>query len=182
MDFSTDLDADALGTVTSTEGGRHTTLRFERLLEAEVAAVWQALTDPVELAIWMNCESVEVVPGGSLVLLFRDGLRQGGAITAWDPPVRFSFEWDDFYPRPGHPVPAAHPMSLVTFELRSEGGQTRLVLEHSRGEPREAGDNLGGWHGHLVALREHLAGNDAVEFNRLFAATRRLYGDVSVAS
>lgn len=169
-----DLDPQRLGTVERTHGGAHTTLRFERQLDATPEEVWRALTEPAELAAWFGCP-VDVIPGVRIEFHFADSPPQDSRIVTWEPPSRLVFEWDDHYPRRTDP---ARAMSLVTFELEQSGAGTRLVLVHSSGEPKEWKDNLGGWHGHLVALREHLAGR-SVEFEPLFAATSRLYEAVA---
>ncbi|PKN79514.1 MAG: hypothetical protein CVU47_10550 [Chloroflexi bacterium HGW-Chloroflexi-9] len=169
-----DLDPQHLGTVERTHGGAHTTLRFERQLDATPEEVWRALTDPAELAVWFGCP-VDVVPGERIAIHFADSSPQDSRIVTWEPPSLLAFEWDDHYPRSTDPD---RSMSLVTFELERSGAGTRLVLVHSNGEPKEWKDNLGGWHGHLVALREHLAGR-SVEFKPLFVATIGLYQAVT---
>lgn len=174
-----DLDEGRLGTVERTHDGAHTTLRFTRQLDASPGAVWGALTDPGELSVWMNCP-VDVVPGERIIFYFGDGdLVQDCAITEWEPGERLAFEWNDYYPR-RDPSDEGYQASLVTFELEAHEGGTRLVLLHTLGQPVSAPENLGGWHGHLVALREHLDGR-RVEFEPLFAVTERFYQGVSIS-
>ena len=65
-------------------------LTFERPLAHPVQRVWQAVTDPAELAAWFpSAVSGQVAPGGALTFDFPDGdMTLEGEVVELEPPRR----------------------------------------------------------------------------------------------
>jgi uncharacterized protein YndB with AHSA1/START domain len=143
-------------------------VRLERLLGAPIDRVWAYLTDSDLRGTWLAPGPLEGRVGGAVTLRFRHGdlsnavedvperyrsmadagHEMAGVVTAWDPPHRLRYTWDD-----------AHEGSEVTFELTAEGDSTRLVVTQRRLAGREAMVSVGaGWHTHLAILADRLDG------------------------
>ena len=78
------------------------TLRFERRIGHPVQAVWEAVTQPSELAHWFPCEvEVELRLEGHMKFHFPEmtladtASTMLGEVTELDPPKRFSFLWGE---------------------------------------------------------------------------------------
>jgi uncharacterized protein YndB with AHSA1/START domain len=105
------------------------TIRKEILIPQPPEQVWQALTDPAELAGWMFPNDIEPRVGHRFT--FRvpanpkagfDGLTVHCEVLECDPPARLVFSWSA-----GAPV----DNTQVSFRLEPDGTGTRLFLEHS---------------------------------------------------
>lgn len=130
---------------------------FERTLEASVARVWQALTDPDDLAAWLESASIGRRVGGDVHIGFDNG-PVTGVVTEWEPPTLLEYTW----------IIEGEPESVVRFELSDVGGATRLVLEHVR-LPESMGPGYGaGWHGYLDRLDDRLAGRGVRDWAERF--------------
>jgi uncharacterized protein YndB with AHSA1/START domain len=77
-------------------------LRFERRIGHPVEAVWEAVTQPSELAHWFPCEvEVELRLGGEMKFHFPEMALPDtastllGEVTEYDPPRRFAFTWGE---------------------------------------------------------------------------------------
>lgn len=153
-------------------------LRFERVLEAPVEAVWQYLVDPELRTRWFMGGELEPRVGGKMHFVFdHDTLSDGDApmperyaknkgktwfetITAWDPPHRLAYSWDN------------GDAGTVTFTLDPVGeGRTRLVLHHTglRG-PQDAKNFGGGWGSHIAVLEARIKGEPVENFWAIHAA------------
>jgi uncharacterized protein YndB with AHSA1/START domain len=128
------------------EAGEIVTVTMERRYPAEVADVWQAITDPERVRRWLLPVTGDFRQGGNFQL---EG-NAGGDIVACEPPrhlvVTFGAE-----------------TSIVDVLLSGDGEQTLLKLTHS--VPIElAGSAAGalyvgpGWDGALLGLGLYLAG------------------------
>jgi uncharacterized protein YndB with AHSA1/START domain len=78
------------------------TLRFERRIGHSVQTVWEAVTQPAELAHWFPCEvEVDLRLGGKMKFHFPELALPDqastllGEVTELDPPTRFSFLWGE---------------------------------------------------------------------------------------
>ena len=137
---------------------------IERFIDAPARLVWDALTRPEHLKEWYmpkpwgavaHCE-MDVRPGGrlSLRVRFEGGpeFALGGTYQEVDPPRRLVHTW----------AMAGDPSeTTVTFELRAELGQTRVVLTHVGFAARaDLEQNDAGWQhqlDRLVTLLESMA-------------------------
>lgn len=149
-------------------------LRFERLLDAPVATVWDFLVVPEKRARWLAGGEFDLRPGGRAEFVFRNGelseqddlppgkyadlageVRFEGRVLEVRAPERLVLEW---------PQPGGEP-AVVTFELEDREGCTLLRLTET-GLGRRA-DLLGaaaGWHAHLGILAAVLAGSAPPSF------------------
>ena len=94
-------------------------VRREVVLEAPLEEVWDALTDPVELAEWFaNDVELDLEPGGDGVFRWDDGEERRAVVEEVDPLRRFAFTWDD-----GH----------VSIELDEVDGGTRVLVTETAG-------------------------------------------------
>lgn len=140
------MTSSLLGTIDRTTG----TVHLERVLPAAPHEVWEALTDPERLGAWLAPVRHGVPgPGATFVLAMNETEAATCTVTAWDPPHRLGIRWD--YTGEG--------LSELALALSAEGGQTRLVLRHSRipADPVQYG---AGWHVHLDHLAAHLEGEE----------------------
>lgn len=149
---------------TITEAGA---VRFERLLPAPVERVWKYLTDAKLRASWFAGGPMELKPGGSVELTFRnsdlapageevpkdyrqyEGMVSTGEVLRAEPPRRLVWLWheDD------------GTANEVSWELEPRGDETLMILTHSRLPNRKMVVGVsGGWHLHLDVLGDVLAG------------------------
>jgi uncharacterized protein YndB with AHSA1/START domain len=140
------------------------TFTITRVLDAPRAAVWQAWTDPDEMAHWYHPRGL-TTPRGSVDVDLRVGGRYrytmvapddaqyptGGVYREVVEPERLVFTWGD----PGDPDDEA-PVATVTLE--DLGEQTRMTfrLDGVAGAPGDDGV-YDGWASALDVLAEHLA-------------------------
>ncbi|MBO9539929.1 SRPBCC family protein [bacterium] len=110
--------------------GDTATLRFERTYPHPPEKVWAALTDPEQLGAWfMTKATIDGRPGGSVEMISGPAqFHWTGPILEWDPPRRYSYEWN----LPPHPHVPNGEASIVTWELFPEGQGTRLKLTHQK--------------------------------------------------
>ena len=166
---------------TVTEAGA---VRFERLLPGSPERVWDYLTDPELRGKWFAAGAIDLRPGGSLTLLFRnadlspddgevpekfrkyEGFESNGQVVRAERPRRLVFDWIE---EPGR-------STEVSFELEPRGEQTLLILTHRRLSNRDAAvDVSGGWHLHLDVLEDVLAGRRPRPFWARQSALEREY-------
>lgn len=128
-----------------TVGGRQM-LRFERRLRHSVATVWQAITDPAELAGWFPWQVViDARVGGTIEFTHPAGTvtAPGAVITELDPPHVFGYRWND---------------ADLRWELTEDGAGCVLVFTHVFAERPPAAKFAAGWHLSHDALASALAG------------------------
>ncbi len=98
--------------------------------------VWRALTEPTELAAWLMPNDFAAREGAS----FRLDARPAHAepfeceVLELDPPRRLRTQW----------IVRGQP-TTVTFELRADGAETVLRVEHDGLSPHEQRNFDGGW-------------------------------------
>jgi uncharacterized protein YndB with AHSA1/START domain len=95
------------------------------ILDAPIQRVWQALTTPAEVAIWLGAIGFEAHLGAEFYFQVDpqgdwDG-KTYSEVTALEPPQQLAFTW--FVP--------GLPKTLVTMTLRNLGRQTEFTLEHT---------------------------------------------------
>jgi uncharacterized protein YndB with AHSA1/START domain len=126
-------------------------LRFERVLAHPVDEVWQALTDPAELAVWFPTHvEGDLEPGGRLTFTFPRGEAEPmtGEVLELDPPRRYVFTWGE---------------DELRFELEPTSAADGCVLRFDvvLGTRDKAARDAAGWHVCLDALRKLLDGAQA---------------------
>jgi uncharacterized protein YndB with AHSA1/START domain len=145
----------SLGTVDRSTGSVH----LERELPVPPEAVWAAITDPGQLAIWLAPLSDGRVGEGSAFTLLMSGTEAAVCtVTAWEPPRKLALTWDY----------TGEERSEVTFLLSASEEGTRLVLDHVKIgiDPAEYG---AGWHAHLDSLGQVLVGDPAQDVSDRYA-------------
>jgi uncharacterized protein YndB with AHSA1/START domain len=101
-------------------------IRREIELDADLARVWQALTDCEEMSDWLGgAVDVEMCPGRNGTIVDDEGIVRHALIGDVDPERRLSFRW---WPEDG-------AVSEVTFELCPTEGGTRLLVTETPLEP-----------------------------------------------
>jgi uncharacterized protein YndB with AHSA1/START domain len=124
------------------------TVALRREYPAEVADVWDAVTDPARLARWFAPVSGDLHEGGTFAV---EGNAEG-EIRECSPPSALTLTW-------------GAPVSLVRVRLTPTAGGTALELQHSV-PAAFAGSGAGalfvgpGWDVALLGLGLHLRGED----------------------
>jgi uncharacterized protein YndB with AHSA1/START domain len=129
-------------------------LRFERRLDHPVEAVWSALTEPSKLIGWLGEVDVDLVEGGRFTVRWLNTDEEGNravmhaTITDLEE-ARLLETSGDIH-------------GVLRWELRPEGEGTLLNFSSKLSLPAEYRTQvLAGWHLHLDALAETLAGGEA---------------------
>lgn len=105
-------------------------------IDAAPAAVWDALTDPRELAAWFGAEgAIDPRPGGAVRFRWPDGSERRGVVLQHDPPHRLTFRWREL--RTSAAGLSAVEAHVVTFTLEPDGSGshdgTRVTVTESNG-------------------------------------------------
>jgi uncharacterized protein YndB with AHSA1/START domain len=107
-------------------------IRREITVEATRGVVWDALTDPRELAAWFGAEAeVDLRVGGAVRFRWPDGTERRGLVVDVDPRHRLAFRWREL--RPSASGLAVAEATVVAFTLKAEGRRTRVTVTESRG-------------------------------------------------
>jgi uncharacterized protein YndB with AHSA1/START domain len=144
------MDA-ADGTLQKLDDGR-ALLRFERRIDHPVDRVWQALTDPeVMRQWWAAADELELREGAPFQIRWLNSDDEGnvaiarGTVSEVDPPKVLELDSD------------IH--GVMRWELQPDGDATRLTFTSTLSLPDDYRSKvLAGWHFHLDALDEALAG------------------------
>jgi uncharacterized protein YndB with AHSA1/START domain len=127
------------------------TIQLRRSYSAPIDAVWHAWTSPEALTRWFRpsdehtttVHALELRVGGKyrIEMVHTSGKRHvvAGAYRELQPPglLAFTWRWED------NPVMSD---TLVTVELRAQGGGTELVLTHRMlVEEKQREDHRHGW-------------------------------------
>jgi uncharacterized protein YndB with AHSA1/START domain len=130
------------------EAGQARVVTIGQQYDAEIADVWDALTNPDRIPRWFLPISGDLRPGGSYQL---EG-NASGKIERCDPPNSFAATWE-----------AGGVVSWIEVRLTAEpGGGTRFELDHINPEDEKWAEfgpgAVGvGWDLALVGLTRHLA-------------------------
>ena len=116
-------------------------VRFERVYDHPVERVWEAISDPAQMRHWFPSPEVshDAREGGSITLSgdpYAPGAKTS-RVLVWDPPHRFSFEWED---------------DELHFTLTEVDEGCRLELVNILSKDGAAARNAAGWEmclGHL---------------------------------
>lgn len=104
----------------------------EVTVAASHEAVWDALTDPGELAAWFGAEAeVDLRVGGAVRFRWPDATERRGLVIEFDPPRRLAFRWREL--RSSNSGLAVADATVVAFTVETEGRGTRVTVTESRG-------------------------------------------------
>lgn len=153
--------------------GETATLLFERFLPHPIEAVWDALTQPEQLATWfMTKATIDGRLGGQVSMVSGPAqFAWTGSILAWEPPHVYAYEWN-LDPRPEMPNGEA---SIVRWELRATEGGTTLTLTHKRLTKGTALGFAPGTHAFLDRLAAQLAGETLPNWMLRYDAVKDAY-------
>jgi len=108
------------GTIQQTD--EMVTFRYERPVHHPIAAVWKAISDPIEAEAWFGGRlEIELKVGGQYVSYHGDGSRVVDRIVRLEPPTLLEHT---FWAQ-------VNPSALVTWELRPADGGCMLNLTHA---------------------------------------------------
>jgi uncharacterized protein YndB with AHSA1/START domain len=163
------------GTV-NVEGG-YATLRYERRLSHPREVVWNAITDPKELARWMNTNAVINGRNGDTIDFVNtvSGFHTKGRILTWEPLSVFEHEW---HIAPNPSLPNGEPESIIRWKLKQDGDsntKTLLTLAHSHLTRPTSLRFAPGWHAYLDRLEAHLNKEVPPDWMQRFAEVKELY-------
>ena len=148
-----DLPQDKLGSVGQLDDGRYY-VTFKRKLQHRIDAVWRAISDPEQLAIWFPQIRLDARLDGRFDIWF-DGNCDGpphvsGTVSRFEPPRVLE-------------------LGSMRFELEATASGCTLTFtdilhfEGPRSDTEIANAVLGGWHRFLDVLEDALDGTTEVE-------------------
>jgi uncharacterized protein YndB with AHSA1/START domain len=164
------------GTVERADDGRYV-ISFERHLPHPVARVWDALTRPDELIGWWGDADVELEEGGRFNVRWLNTDDEGrtaeihATIAKLEPEHLLVLEGD------------IH--GRLRWELTPDGDGTLLSFRSTTAlEPEYVSKVPAGWHFHLDALADHLAGRstDLVDIDARWEPIHELYVEIGSRS
>jgi uncharacterized protein YndB with AHSA1/START domain len=105
----------------------------EITVAAAPEVVWDALTDPGELAAWFGAEAeVDLRVGGAVRFRWADATERRGLVIEIDPPRRLAFRWRELRASNATGLAVAEA-TVVEFTLEAEGPSTRVTVTESHG-------------------------------------------------
>jgi uncharacterized protein YndB with AHSA1/START domain len=137
-----------LGRLQRTTEGRWQ-LRYHRTLGHSPEKVWQALTEPADLAAWFPTDiEGQRATGAALRFPFRngEGPTLDGEMLRYEPPAVLEFRWGND--------------ETLRFELQPDGQGTLLTFVNTFADLGKAARDAAGWHTCLDILAYHLDGQD----------------------
>ena len=149
------------------QGERNRIVVVRRRIDAPLAFLFQAWTDPARFARWFGpkgwtverCE-VDARPGGAWRSWFRTGsgasVYTGGVYIEVEPERRIVFTWDTN-------VAGAEPdlLSVVTVEFAEEPGGVEISITHRKLATAEAIDMDAGWNNTFDSLQQYASAEAA---------------------
>jgi uncharacterized protein YndB with AHSA1/START domain len=138
----------------SAQGERRSVVH-ECVLTAKRSAVWDAITDAREIAVWMQTEAMHFDHhvGGNVHYTWPGGEHSKGTIMIFEPKKAIAYTWHE-----------GGANSTVRLDLRAEDHATDLTLRHRDLTVEQLPSIAAGWHTHLELLEAMLAGR-TLEFN-----------------
>jgi uncharacterized protein YndB with AHSA1/START domain len=143
--------------------------RIERVitLPQPPERVWQALTEPAQLARWFGHRAeVDLRVGGDIFFGWGSGEIARARIEVIDPPRCFAFRWRPYKSDPELPIETGGPTTLVEFSLEQIPQGTRLTLVESGFAvlpaeiyAKSLADNQQGWTEELANLAAYIQGD-----------------------
>lgn len=145
------MTSSEFGTLTTTDDRAR--LEYRRHLDHAPERVWQALSDPGELAAWFPT-TIDGAREAGAALTFRfehielDPMH--GEMLRFEPPSMLEFTWGG---------------DLLRFELEPDGDGTVMTFSVTFEELGKATRDGAGWHQSLDALERLLAGERSREYD-----------------
>ena len=139
-------------------------IRFERRLAAPPVDVWEAITSPDRLAVWLERTELDGRAGGAVTVHF-EGSPVTGAVRVWEPPSVLEYTW----------VISGEIESVVRFELEADDGGTRMRLLHRALPVEQEAGYAPGWHAYLDRLATLIEGKPLPDWESRFVALRPDY-------
>jgi uncharacterized protein YndB with AHSA1/START domain len=107
-------------------------IRREIIVDVAPEVVWDALTEPGELAEWFGAEAeIDLRVGGAVRFRWPDGTERRGLVVDLDPPRRLVFRWRELRTSTSG-LTIAEP-TAVSFTLVAEGRSTVVTVTESPG-------------------------------------------------
>ena len=142
------FDFGPLADVTYEPSGGRWTLVFVRHFAHPVERVWEALTEPRQLAAWAPFESDRDLGAvGPAVLTMIDGAQRQEIhvdVRVADAPKVLEYTWGG---------------DILRWELTADGQETRLTLRHTLDDRSALAKMAAGWHLCLGVAERLLAGD-----------------------
>jgi uncharacterized protein YndB with AHSA1/START domain len=156
-----------------TVDGDYASLEFERVMSHSPEEVWNAITNPDQLARWfMTDAKIDGRRGGKIE--FWSGtskLHVTGEILIWSPPRVFEYEWN-LDPRPEFPT---GERSIVRWEIVHEGDHSLVRMTHRHLTRQSSRGFSSGTHVFLDRLEASLDGLPLPDFKSSVEALRQKY-------
>lgn len=135
----------------------------EMIVSAPIERVWEILTQPEHVQRWFALDgaSIDLRPGGEIVMHWREHGTFFARVEEVDPPHRFSYRGARL---PDDPVMEGNS-TLVTFTLTPEGEGARLRVVESgfrdlnaapQVQAETAEGNTEGWQGAFATLEAYI--------------------------
>lgn len=152
------------------------TIRFQQLLPGPIETVWEFLTNPSMLPLWLADGRIECRDAGWVDLHFNveelperkdGGAHIVGIVSECTPPAVLSYSWND----------ADHPdsKSFVRFELTKAQDKVKIVVTHEGLPPEAIAACSAGWHAHISMLESALKGEEPRRFAELYKDLQARY-------
>lgn len=152
-------------------------IRFERVLPAEMASVWKYLSDPGHMREWLGDANVQPSIGGRVEINFDeerrvDGVaRIRGLVNQYEAPNSIAYSWNETQ---------SALQSNVSFELSEHEQDTRLVLVHSGLPQDKLAEFLAMWHARLDLLMARLKNLIPPDFAATFRKVLPIYSAIAL--
>jgi uncharacterized protein YndB with AHSA1/START domain len=150
--------------------GESATLVFQRLLLHPIEEVWEAITDPKQIAVWYMAKVSRDSPRGTVEIRHTKDVHSTGRVLEWDPPRVYEYEWNV---APGPHLPHGE-RTIVRWELAPAEGGTLLVMTHRKLTRPTAETFAGGFAAFLDRLAAYLDGTTPLPEPAWMAQARRL--------
>lgn len=128
-------------------------IRFERRYATPLDDLWAAISDPEQVAVWMEYPTLlEPVVGGRVLIDFAPEDPLEGIVSAAETNRVLAYTWGE---------------SLIKWELSAHDGSgeqgSRLVFSHFGVRPEFLTGLCAGWQCFLDNLAAHLAGEPFID-------------------
>lgn len=107
-------------------------VRREVMIAASPRDVWDALTDPQELAAWFGAEAqIDLRVGGAIRFTWPDGTERRGLVVDLDAPRRLAWRWRELGSS-SHGLTSSDA-TVVEFLVEADQEGSRVTVTESPG-------------------------------------------------